>query len=286
MALLCVVLLLTGCIGGFHTTKKPEKIGFHPVIGYDTRAIEESVPFPQNRSFQIWAQKSKDGSLYINNETISYKGGWFASKIWNDEELIFEACWPTDLPVSFSKNDGIQINNFDCSQGNVDILLAKAQSDNEIDSLIILCFDHILARVDFRMLHSLPDDMTVRLKKIEIKGFASKGDYNIRHSGQWAIGDKDFTYIVYDAGEEEGVTIPSGKAQYIGNDFYVIPQSSTAQLDVLYEVRYGDAKWIPQTETIKSLDTYWDPSKHYTYTLNLRMDKLVHTTGISSWSNR
>ena len=234
----------------------------------------------------MWAQESHSGSLYLNDETISYKGGWVASKIWKDYELMFEACWPTDLQVSFSKDDGLQINDFDCSGGDVDILLAQARSDNKIDTLVTLRFDHILSRIEFRMLHSLADDMSVRLKKIELKGIASKGDYNTRYSDQWAIGDKDFTYVVYDAGEGEGVMIPAGKAQYVGDDFYVIPQASTAQLDVEYEVCYEGAEWIPQTETIKSLDTHWDPSKHYTYTLNLRMDKLVHTTGISSWSNR
>ena len=226
------------------------------------------------------------GSLYLDNETISYNGGWLASKVWEDDDLSFEACWPTDLPVEFSKSNGLQIKNFDCSGGDIDILIAQAQSDKDIDTLITLRFDHILSRVDFRMLHSLSDNMTVRLKKIELKGVASKGDFNTRYPGQWSIGDTDFTYIVYDAGEDDGVIIPAGKAQYIGEDFYVIPQACLAQLDVTYEVSYDGATWIPQTETIKSLDTYWESSKHYTHTLNLRMDKLVQTTGISSWSNR
>ena len=285
LGLLVCALLLTGCVG-LNTNKLPSYIGFRPVIGHDTRATEESVPFPEDRSFKVWAQESRMGSLYLDNETISYNGGWLASKIWQDDELRFEACWPTDLPVEFSKSNGLQIKNFDCSGGDVDILMAQARSDNEIDTLITLRFDHILSRVEFRMLHSLSDNMAVRLKKIELKGIASKGDFNTRHSGQWSLGDPNFTYVVYDAGEGDGVTIPAGKAQYIGEDFYVIPQVSMAQLDVSYEVRYEGANWIPQTETIKSLDTQWEPSKHYTHTLNLRMDKLVQTTGISSWNNR
>ena len=28
------------------------------------------------------------------------------------------------------------------------------------------------------------------------------------------------------------------------------------------------------------------PDRHYPYTLNLRIDKLTHTTAISSWDNR
>lgn len=278
------MVLMTGCVG-LRTNKVPVNIGFRPVIGHDTRA-DESVPFPQDRTFRLWAQESRTGSLYLNDETIRYNGGWNASKIWPDEELTFEACWPMDLPASYSKSEGLQIKDFDCSGGDVDILLAKAYDGFEVDSLVVLRFDHILSRVEFRMLHSLSDSMSVRLKKIEMKGFAFKGSWNTKESGRWHIEDRNNSYTVYDAGDGEGIEITAGTAQYIGDDFHVIPQISSAALEVTCDVRYGSASWIPQVETIKSVDTEWDPGKHYTYTLNLRMDKLTSTTGISSWNNR
>ena len=277
--------LLTGCVGGLNVNKYPINIGFRPVIGHDTRA-EESVPFPEDKCFRLWAQKSLLGTMHIEDETISYNNGWFASKSWPETELHFEACWPTDLPTEYTRSKGIQLKDFDCSGGDVDVMLAVAESDYEIDSLVILRFEHILSRVEFRMLHSLSEEMSVRLKKIEMNGFALKGDYNTKHSSNWSTSDASCTYTVYDAGDTDGITILNGKAQYVGLDFYAIPQTCKASVDVTYEVRYGDATWIPQTESISSLDTQWDQSKHYTYTLNLRMDKLTHTTGISSWSNR
>ena len=283
--MLACILLLTGCVGGLRENKIPVNIGFRPVIGHDTRA-DESVPFPEDRTFRLWAQEDRTGSLYLDDETIRYNGGWLASKIWPEDKLTFEACWPMDIPASFSKKDGIQIKGFDCSGGDVDIMMAKAYDRFEIDSLVTLRFDHILSRVEFRMLHSLSEEMSVRLKKIEMKGFALKGDYNTDESRAWDVAERNMSYVVYDAGESDGIDISAGEAGYIGRDFYVIPQICTAALDIACEVRFGQAAWIPQTYTIESVETTWEPSKHYTYTLNLRMDKMVCTTGISSWNNR
>lgn len=283
------VLLLSGCVKQ-QAAWTPVNIAFRPLIGHDTRAVE-SVPFPQDRSFKVWAVNQNDGiyldgGIYLDAEEITYgEDGWVSSKKWPRHELDFEACWPTDLAVEFSPVNGLQLRDFDCSKGDVDILVAHASDNDEIDGISILRFDHILARVDFRMVHALPEEMSVRLKRMELKGFASRGDYNTKKKDEWTIGTADYSYIVYDAGQTDGIDIGSSTASYIGEEFYVIPQMLLTSLDVTYEIRYGTAGWVPQTETIKSIETIWDPSKHYTYTITLRPDKLTHTTGISSWDN-
>lgn len=289
-AVAAAAFVLAGCVKQ-GTEWTPANIAFRPLIGHDTRAVE-SVPFPQDRSFKVWAVShndgiSLDGGLYLDAEEISYgENGWESSKKWPRYELEFEAYWPTDLAVEFSPAKGIQLKNFDCSKGDVDILIAHASDNDEIDGVSILRFDHILSRLEFRMLHSLSEEIGVRLKKITLIGFASSGDYNVKNKNAWSTESKSFNYVVYDAGDTDGITINSGTPQYIGEEFYVIPQACTAQLEVQYEISYNPSIWIPQTETIKSLETAWEPSKHYTHTINLRMDKLTQTTGISSWNNR
>lgn len=277
-------LLLSSCIA-LNTDKTTVNIAFRPVIGYDTRA-EESIPFPEDRSFRVWAQDGSAGSVYMSDERVSYNGGWTTSYIWPERDLNFEACWPTDIPVEYSDRKGIQINAFDCTAGDVDILLAKGSSEQVADGILPLRFDHILSRLEFRMMHSLTDDISVRLKKIELKGYAQKGDYNTKTSGKWHVTEYNASRVVFES--EEGAELVKGEAIYFGEEFYTIPQICVASVDVYYEVKYQyqDAAWIPQTETISKLEIVWDPSKHYTYTLNLCMDKLKHTTGISSWSNR
>ena len=279
------LMLLSGCVKE-DTARTASNIAFRPLIGHDTRAVE-SVPFPQERSFKLWASTQATGDTYIDAEEISYTAdGWTSSHKWPYESLNFEACWPTDLAVEFTAHNGLQLKGFDCTGGDIDILFARASDDYDNNGVTILRFDHILSRIELRMLHSLSDGMYVRLKKIEMIGFAGKGDYNVKRKNEWSTGDNDFSYVVYDAGSTDGIDITSGATQYIGEEFYVIPQACTASLEVTYDVRYGTANWIPQTEVIESLSTFWEPSKHYTYTVNLRMDKLTHTTGISSWNNR
>ena len=278
-------LLLSGCVKQ-DATWVPVTVAFEPMIGHDTRAVE-SVPFPQENSFKVWAVTDSSSELYIDGEEISYNGnGWLSSKTWPFDALNFEAYWPTDLPMEFVPGTGLQLKDFDCSEGDVDILVARASGDMENDGVTTLRFDHILSRIDFRMLHSLPEGMSVRLKNVTMVGFANKGDYNTKIQDSWYTVDKDFTYVAYDAGETDGILIDAGTAKYISQEFYVIPQACTAAIEIEYEISYGTSNWIPQTETIKSLETQWEPSKHYTYTLNLRMDKLTHTTGISSWNNK
>lgn len=279
------LMLLSGCMM-LDTMRTAGNIAFKPLIGHDTRAVE-SVPFPQDRSFKVWSVNQASGDIHIQGETISHSSeGWVSSKLWTLDQMYFEAHWPEDLPMTFSKSDGLQLKDFDCSNGDIDILVAKAYETSEDDDVVILNFDHILSRVEFRMKHSLPEEMSMRLKKITMIGYANKGDYNTKVKNGWSEGENDFSYVVYDSGEADGIDIFTGEAQYIGEEFYVIPQPCYAALQVDYEVRFGEATWVPQTETIESLKTHWEPGKHYTYTVNLTMEKLTFTTGISSWSNR
>ena len=286
IGVLAVVFATAGCVSEHMTNRILQNIGFAPVIGNDTRA-EESVPFPQGRSFKVWAVNQTSGDMYINGETISHSNeGWTSSAIWPLDRLHFEACWPTDIPVEFSPINGLQLVDFDCSSGDVDILFAKADDDCENDDIVNLSFGHILSRVEFRMMHSLTDGMEVRLKKIRMIGFASKGDYNTRAYGYWNVSEPDHECVIYDAGDTDGIDLEAGNAVYVGEEIYVLPQACAASLEVTCDVRYGTANWVPEIETIESLKTHWEPGKHYTYTVNLRMDKLTHTTGISNWNNR
>lgn len=283
--LAAAVLLLASCVGPMQTQRIPVNIGFDPVIGHDTRTAVESVPFPEDGTFNVWAVNQSNGKVYLEDETISYgSNGWLASKKWPQAELTFEAYSPSDLKFDFSKNNGLTLKDFDCSEGNIDILVAQADNaDMTVDSLVTMTFEHVLSRVEFRMQHSLSSEMSVKVRKIEMIGFASKGTYNSSEDDPWTVGAKEFSYVAFE--DEEGVEL-SSEPIYLGEDFYTIPQLCRAKVEVTLDIKFGNASWIPQTEIIKELDTFWEPSTHYTYTLNLTEQKLTYTTGISTWSNR
>ena len=282
---LAAAALLSGCVS-LQTERVPGYISFEPLVGHDTRAVE-SVPFPEDLSFKVWAVNQTSGNTDIKGETISYGSqGWRSEMIWPLDEMYFEAFWPEDLPMEFTLDKGLQLRNFNCTKADTDVLVAKAYADNKNTNVVTLRFDHILSRIEFRMMHSLSEGMAVRVKKIEMIGFAAKGNYSAKNSGQWTVDEPNSSYVIYDAAGSDGIQVGAGVANYIGEELYVIPQACSARLEVFYEIRYGEAGWIPESATIESLKTFWDSSRHYTYTLNLRMDQLTHTTAISSLTNR
>ena len=99
-------MMLLGCSFGEDVTKIPMNIGFKPVIGHDTRA-EESVPFPEDRTFYVWALNTTDGSIYLNKENIAHKSeGWLSVRKWPEAELDFTAYWPIELNPEYNKEKG------------------------------------------------------------------------------------------------------------------------------------------------------------------------------------
>lgn len=284
MGFLAMILCFTGCQKE-KTGWIPTNIGFEPYIGHDTRTAVESVPFPEDRSFSVWAFQKNAQSLYINNETIEYgEDGWLSSKLWPRTPLTFEACWPTDLNINYEMGVGIVIKDFDISQNEVDILYAKAEEvDSELGQFAPIEFDHILSRVEFRMKQSLSSEMSVRVDKIELRGFSKKGDFNKSGNRMWTT-DGTFNSYVFDTSDSP-VDVEADPI-YLGEDFYAIPQAFSASIIVEYQVKAGSANWIPQQEKIQDFLVDWKPGTHYTYTLNLTETNLTYTSGISNWNNR
>ncbi len=277
-------MILSSCVGGLQTTKNPVDIEFRPVIGTDTRA-EGSIPFPQERSFKLWAMEDGSDEPYISDAVITYDGGWYAPKPWTDSPLKFAACWPTDLDFMYTGDKGLQIVSFDSSGGDTNILLASTTARNDADSRVTLNFQHILSRVEFQIIHSLQESMSVKINRLTLSGVAMQGSYNLTKPDEWTGQTKYETYLVFE--DEEGLLINSSASMQLGKEFYAVPQMTSGRVQVQCQIQYGKAgNWIPQTYEIDPMEIVWDPGKHMTYTLNIRMDKMSHTLGISSMNNQ
>jgi hypothetical protein len=285
--LVLAVVSMASCVLGIETNKIPVNIGFMPVIGHDTRAdIEESIPFPEDRDFRVWATNSYDGSMVLNNESISYTSeGWLASQMWPEAELSFTAYWPTDLNPEFDRESGVIIRGFNTNEDKRDLLVARTKAEYDADSLVTLGFDHLLSRIDFRVMHSLEDGIEVVIEKIEMVGYGFTGDYNTHGDGKWRVDSQKDSHVIYDAAGGEGWNLTKN-AEYIGDDFYAIPQLCLADVVVDCRVRVGNGGWVPDQLSVGNLRTDWQSGKQYTYTLNLTDTRLVYTTGISNWNNR
>jgi hypothetical protein len=281
--MMVAAVMLLGCSFGEDVTKIPMNIGFKPVIGHDTRA-EESVPFPADRTFNVWALNTTDGSIYLNKENIAHKAeGWLSVRKWPEAELDFTAYWPINLNPEYNKEKGLIFKDF--SADDVDLLVAREKTRNESDTLVTLHFEHILSRVEFRIKHSLEENMELILTGIELNGYSQTGSYNEKGTGYWEVGAANYCKTVYDGNNGASFRI-TRDAQYIGNDFYTIPQICKGTATVYFNVRVNEGEWIPDSVTTKPLDTEWESGKQYTYTLNITDKQLTFTTGISNWNNR
>ena len=281
--MMVAAMMLLGCSFGEDVTKIPMNIGFKPVIGHDTRA-EESVPFQEDRTFYVWALNTTDGSIYLNKENIAHKSeGWLSVRKWPEAELDFTAYWPLSINPEYNKEKGLIIKDF--SQDNLDLLVARERTANESDSLVVLHFEHILSRVEFRIKHSLEENIELVLTGIELNGYSKTGSYNEKGTGYWEVGAADHSKTIYDG--QTGASFKLTRdAQYIGEDFYTIPQICKGTATVYFNVRVNGGEWIPDSATTKTLDTEWESGKQYTYTLNITDKQLTFTTGISNWNNR
>ena len=282
-SMMVAAMMLLGCSFGEDVTKIPMNIGFKPVIGHDTRA-EESVPFQEDRTFYVWALNTTDGSIYLNKENIAHKSeGWLSVRKWPEAELDFTAYWPLSINPEYNKEKGLIIKDF--SQDNLDLLVARERTANESDSLVVLHFEHILSRVEFRIKHSLEENIELVLTGIELNGYSKTGSYNEKGTGYWEVGAADHSKTIYDG--QTGASFKLTRdAQYIGEDFYTIPQICKGTATVYFNVRVNGGEWIPDSATTKTLDTEWESGKQYTYTLNITDKQLTFTTGISNWNNR
>ena len=289
-ALICAALVLGGCFVGKDTTKIPVHIGFKPVIGHDTRAvIEESVPFPQDRTFNVWALNTSDGSIVLPDEAITYTGnGWLASKKWPEAMLDFTAYWPTDLKPEYNKEKGVIIRNY--KAGDTDLLVARARCEYDSDTLVPLHFEHILSRIDFRIQHSMEENIQMRLTKVTMNGLGFQGNYNVAGDQTWDLVTHDETHTVYQAGPSAtpattGLELTQ-KPFYLGESIFTIPQYTELYFTVEFLVRVGNGEWIPDSMRSSVNEIEWMPSTHYTYTLNVTKSKLLAEPGISNWNNR
>lgn len=275
--------MLAGCVAQ-KTEKQPVELTFNPVISADTR-VDEAVPFPQNRSFNIWAIDSK-GKLFLDDMPVANTfGTWNSGENWPESELSFIAYWPQDLAPEFSISGGMVVKDFKTPTAKyVDILVAECEAAKDNDSAVSLPFEHILSRMDFRIANSLPEDVEIRVKRVEFLDFATVGSWNVDGKRDWTVGAADFDLVVFES--EEGLA-PERDAQYIGDDFYTIPQSLKAKIRVTFDMKLVDGDWISGQEMeTADITTVWEPGKQYTYTLTVREGKLSCTTGISNWNNR
>lgn len=284
-----LAVLASACISKVELVQTP--IVFDPVIGTEVRAFDMSIPFPEDKTFGVWALDSSTLSRYIDNEQVCFQDGEWAPishPLWpTSSSLSFVAYSPYTLPMGLESGE-LVLEGFDVAKEGTDILFAKAASGHEYGQRDVkIPFVHALSKLDMRVKNGFGDDIELRIDKIVLKGIAMRGSFHSSKHPYWRIDESSFDDIViFDSGRD-GQFLAGPTMQFIGDVYSIIPQAVKPVVELTYSFRISDAEWIDgQKESVELQDVYWEPGRYYTYSLNLNEVKLTYTTGVGHWNER
>ena len=284
--------LLTSCISSVETVQTP--IVFSPVIGNEVRSEDMSVPFPEDKSFGVWAQDIKSGTPdnsqpeYISDQEITCINGFWTSRslpLWPATPLTFTAYSPVSLPMTY---DGGVLRLEGYESGQEEILFAQSEKGLQASQgAVKLQFQHALTKLDMRIANGYGAGVQVRVDRILLTNVAQKGDFDSSRPKYWTADESSATDIVIFDSERDGEFLAEPKMKFIGDIQTIIPQALNARIELQYSFRVDEGDWIDgQKEVSESIDIFWEAGRYYTYSLTINETRLGYTTGISHWNGR
>ena len=284
-----LTLLASACISKVELVQSP--IVFNPVIGHEVRAADMSVPFPEDKTFGVWALDSSNLSEYIDNEQVRHMDGeWTSSSrpLWPaSSSLSFLAYSPYSLPVRLD-GGALVLEDFDVSKDDSDILFAQTASGlTSVQGEVKIPFAHALSKLDVRVANGFGDGFDLRIDKIVLKGVAMRGSYHSLKRPYWRIDESSFDDIIIYDSERNGQFLAGPELQFIGDVHSIIPQAVKPSIELTYSFRVDQGQWIDgQMETVGLSDVYWESGRYYTYSLRINETKVSCTAGIGHWNER
>ena len=250
-----------------------------------------SVPFPEDKSFGVWAMDDNTSTEYISDTEVRCSDNVWTSgalPLWPaSSTLTFYAYSPCSLPVKF-KGGVMKLTGFDTETYGDELLFAQTASGlNSAQGDVKLPFTHALTRLDMRIASGFGTDFQVRIDRIVLKNVATVGDYDSSDSPCWSADESTTTDIVFFDSERDGQFLAGAKMQFIGDVHTIIPQQLGASIEVNYSFRADEGGWIDgQSDSTERIYIEWEPGRQYTYSLTINEHKLSYTTGIGHWSER
>ena len=292
LILLPLAFLASACISSVELVQT--EIVFDPVIGSEVRSssnVDMSVPFPEDKSFGVWALDSQNGGKYIDDQQIRCSDG-----IWGDESLPF---WPTSSSLTFFayapysldmrfEDGNLALEGFDIREDGTEVLFAKTPSGlTSSEGAVKLPFVQALAKLDVRIANGFGVDVDVRIDRILLKGVAMRGDFHSVRYPYWKADESSTVDITIFDSERDGQFLAGPTMQFIGDVHTVIPQGLTPSIELTYAFRVDEGEWIDgQVEAAELRNIFWEPGRYYTYSLRINEIKLSYTTGIGHWNER
>lgn len=280
--------MLSGCLSHTKLDDSTGYIRISPAIGCGTRAGEDFIKFPEDKTFRLYAISDDSGKKYLDNVNVSYRGsrGWLpeGTPFWpHSEALRFIGYYPASLTMTCGDDGSVKMESLEVRGNGEDILvtdLTKSLTKN--DSIVGLPFYHALTKVDFRVMHGLGSGTRVRVEKIGLKKVYTRGGFDSSSSLCWSPAGEPEDITVFEA-DGEGAEVLSVTPRTLGDSMLLLPQDGGSSIEITYAFSTGGSGWITGQKMSTPAISAWEPDRHYTYTLKIQEDRLACTTGISSW---
>ena len=284
-----LAMVLASCVST--TNLEQTAIVFNPVIGNEVRSENMSVPFPEDKTFGVWAMENDKSTEYICDQEIGYAEGLWTSgslPLWPaSSSLTFYAYSPYDLPVSF-KDGVMMLDDFDVTCDGDEFLFAWTASElTAMHGNVKLPFQHALSRIDMRIASGYGDGVQVRVDRIILKNVSVAGDFNSARHPYWTVDESTAADVVIFDSVRDGEFLAGTRMQFVGKLQTVIPQKSGSFIELHYSFRMDGGDWITgQKDATGKISVGWEPGRYYTYSLTINEVNLSYTTGIGLWSER
>lgn len=284
-------VMAVSCLSSTLNDDRQATVRFRPVLENSVRSAGDGL-FPDTVDFGVWGITEK-GKNHIERERVSFNGKeWETQRqhFWPDGSgLAFAAFAPYGTGFTFD-GERLKLEDFDLSECNRQLYVSEiGNTFYGRDSIVHLRFAPVTSRLDFRIANGLAYGTEIIIEKIILEGVYVKGTYSSSSILKWkTLGEKcDIT--VYDrtsmADSPEKDRILGRTQEYYGRTLDVIPQNSFPRIKVIYSFSSNGSGWITgQSDCTENLSSGWLSGRRYTYSLTITGSSILHTTGISYWS--
>ena len=266
-------------------------ITFSPAVTVATRAM--SAAYPVDMPFGIWAYRlpynqkwdnaTSEPALLLENSRVTC-----LNDIWQpepsikwpgNEKLTFFAYAPYDANMTFSRERGVEFNDFDATSGIIPMYTSPiTDCDKELtNGCVALPFIQTLTKVEFKVCSSIANvGFRIFLKSMVIDNIAQRGSFNSLPEPVWGnLGDKRSLELCSEC-MEVGMSLKT-----VGF-WMLLPQSPKSAIKMIVDIYDDKGELYAEdfeltTDVIK--DT-WGVGKYYTYNIVLSDHGATFTTDI------
>ena len=291
--LLVALLTLTACTNDEkeYDYSPDLNITFSPAVTVSTRAM--SATYPEDVPFGIWAYRlphnqkwstaTSEPALLLDNSYVTCSDNIWQpepSIMWpGNDKLTFFAYAPYDADMTFTKERGVEFNDFDATSGLIPMYTNPiTDCDKELtNGCVALPFIQTLSKVEFKVCSSIAHvGFRMFLKSLVIDNIAQRGSFNSLPEPKWGnLGDKTSLELCNDS-IEVGMSLKTVGFRML------LSQAPNSTIKFIVDI-YDDKGELYAEDfelTTDIIKDTWGVGKYYTYNIVLSNHDATFTTDI------